>query len=368
MISKKSTLCIDARMYNHSGIGKYLQMLLPCFCDVYETTLLGYADQLSSLGPVANIIPFEAPIYSIGEQRNFRRVATRADLFWSPHYNVPLMPLKSKKRIVTIHDVYHLAFYNQLSRKQKLYARAVLNSATKLSDQVITVSNFSKKEIEKYTGCKSSKIQVVYNGVKQQASYQDETAVAGKYNLPDKYILFVGNVKPHKNLKALLQAYLLLNTGLKQEYKIVIVGKRDGFVTGDEELTHWINAHPEIQPGLIFTGYVAGEDMDTIYKKASLFVFPSKYEGFGLPPLEAMLNDCPVISSNAASLPEICGDAVVYFNPDNASELSGAITKVLTGPELHGQLKKDGQTRIKDFTWDYCAAKHIEIFNRTIAD
>lgn len=362
----KPKLCVDARMYNHSGIGKYLQMLLPYICDAYETTLLGDTETLASLSSAAKIIPFHSPIYSISEQRKYNKVIPAADMFWSPHYNVPLTGIRCKKRVATIHDVYHLAFYKGLSRKQKIYAKLVINAAVKRSDEVITVSIFSKDEIIKYTNGKHWKIQVVHNGVHQFTTESLNKNVNAAYNLPANYILFVGNVKPHKNLKTLLKAYLLLNDELKQQYKVVIVGKRDGFLTGDEELTRWINMKPEIQQNIVFTGYVANEDMDAVYKNASLFVFPSVYEGFGLPPLEAMLNNCPVIASSASSLPEVCGDAAIYFDPQNEIELCTKMTEVLTQKNISDAFVAKGQEQIKHFTWDECAAKHIEVFNRVI--
>jgi glycosyltransferase involved in cell wall biosynthesis len=365
-MQKKPKLCIDARMYKHSGIGKYLQMLLPYICSVYETTLLGDPEVLSPLVNEARIVPFYSPIYSIDEQWKYKKLIEPADLFWSPHYNVPLMGIPARKRIVTIHDVYHLAFYKALSRKQKLYAKVVMNAAVKLSDEVITVSGFSKNEIINYTGCKPEKINVIHNGVNQILANSAGQQVRAKYNLPNGYILFVGNVKPHKNLKILLKAYQLLSDELKQQYKIVIVGKRDGFLTGDSELISWIDALPGIQQNILFAGYVADEDMDAIYQNAALFVFPSVYEGFGLPLLEAMLNNCPVITSKTSSLPEVCGGAALYFDPQNEKELFTKITEVLTKKEMSDNLKAAGRQRIKQFTWDECAAEHIEIFNRVI--
>ena len=295
IVNSRVTLCIDCRMINHSGIGTYIRNLIPYFIEKYDTVLLGDPDELIGFN-AKNIISLKSKIYSIAEQIELFRKVPKCELFWSPHYNIPLLPIMSNHRVVTIHDVYHLAFYNELSRKQKIYAKLVINAAVKLSDKVITVSTFSKNEIIKYTGCKPGVIAVVYNGVDQFKKDTFNRDVNAVYNLPLNYILFVGNVKPHKNLKVLLKAYLLLSDELKQQYKVVIVGKRDGFLTGDEELTRWINTHPEIQADIVFTGYVANDDMDVIYQNASLFVFPSVYEGFGLPPLEAMLNNCPVIA------------------------------------------------------------------------
>lgn len=365
-MSTEPTLCIDARMYNHSGIGTYLQMVLPHICKTYKTILLGDPSILSDLSPIAKILPFHIPIYSISEQLAFNKIVPKSDLFWSPHFNVPLLGIKCKKRVVTIHDVYHLAFYKELSIKQKIYARLVMGAAVRNSDKIITVSEFSKDELIRHAGCKSSKIQVIYNGVNQENCDQNSIYVRNKYKLPDAYILFVGNVKPHKNLKTLLRSYLLLKEDIQAKYKVVIVGKRDGFLTGDEELTRWINLTPAIQKSLLFTGFVANEDLNVIYKNASLFIFPSIYEGFGLPPLEAMLNSCPVLASKSSSIPEVCGDAALYFNPFSETDLSEKISLILTNDELRQNLILRGSEQIRLFNWKESAVNHIKAFNELI--
>lgn len=366
MAGKGIRLTIDARMIHHSGIGKYLRMLMPFITKEYDVTLLGNPEQLAQFTPLAKVIAFTSPIYSIGEQIQLPKLVSHVDIFWSPHYNVPLRGIKCDKKVVTIHDVFHLAFYKDLPLKQKLYAKFVVNKAVKTSDAIITVSDFSKSEIIKYTGCMAGKIEVIYNGVEQNVINVNAEIVQKKYNLPSKYILFVGNVKPHKNLKTLLRAYLLLNERFKRIYKIVIAGKKDGFITGDDELINWVNTNDELRNSIVFTGYVDNEDMNGIYSNASLFVFPSVYEGFGLPPLEAMVNSCPVIASNASCIPEVCGPAALYFEPMDEYGLKNVIEKVLTDKATMDQLVSEGLERIKLFDWKNAADSHIRLFNQII--
>ncbi|MGY3211542.1 glycosyltransferase family 4 protein [Mucilaginibacter sp. HD30] len=354
-------MLFDIRMINSSGIGTYIRALLPAICQQFKTTLLtNDPDVLTGINNNFEILNFEAPIYSIKEQIKYITLPP-VDILFSPHYNSPILPVRAKKRVVTIHDVYHLAYYSQLSYTQKLYANLAINRSVKLSDRIITVSDFSKTEIIKYTGCSPEKISVIHNGVKQLTTLRPLNHVRKKYGLPDKYLLYVGNVKPHKNLKIFLDAYLLLVNSIKDEYKIVIAGKKDGFITGDNSLFDFIDTNSELKHNVIFTGYVEDNDMDTLYSAASLLVFPSFYEGFGLPPLEAMLNNCPVISSNAASLPEVCGDAAIFFEPFDKEDLAFKIMKVLRNGRLRRDLVSKGALRVKKFAWEVSAQKHLQL-------
>jgi glycosyltransferase involved in cell wall biosynthesis len=359
-------LCIDARMYNSSGIGTYIRQLIPYLLGNFQVTLLGDTEVLKDYKSAASLIEFKSPIYSIGEQRQFKKVIPATDLFWSPHFNVPYFSVPARKRIVTIHDVFHLAHYHELSLKQKIYAKLVINRAVKISDTIITVSDFSNQEIQKYTGAKAGKIHVIHNGVKQDRLVKDIELIRTKYNLPSKYILYVGNVKPHKNLKGLLGAYLNLPLHIQKDYKVLIVGKIDGFVTGDEALFSWIEDTPVLKNNIVFAGFVADEDMDTIYANASLLILPSLYEGFGLPPFEAMLNECPVLASNIPSLTEVCGEAATYFDPLNPQDIADKISATLDSKRIINKSIENGLNRIKLFQWKQSAEKHIEIFNQII--
>jgi glycosyltransferase involved in cell wall biosynthesis len=360
---EKKTLCIDARMVNSSGIGVYISELLMPLAGHYSLILLGDPAQLSKYSNIATIIPFLAPIYSLKEQYQLFKLVPKCDIFWSPHYNVPVLPVKAKYRVATIHDAYHLALALDLGRVKKLYARLIMRKALSLSKRVITVSNFSKNEIIHYTHGEAEKIQVIYNGVDQHPHVQAFEFLQPKYKLPEKYILFVGNVKPHKNLSALLESYLLLDNTITNKYKIVIVGKIDGFITGDEKIFELVNNNPVLKKNVQFTDYVDDDAISGIYKNASLFVFPSLYEGFGIPPLEAMSNHCAVAASDIESIKEICNSAVIYFNPYDKNNIAEQISLVLNDSELRLDLVKKGAERCQLFSWENSAQAHIKLFN-----
>jgi glycosyltransferase involved in cell wall biosynthesis len=363
---KKITLCIDARMIKNSGIGVYLTELLKLISGRFDLILLGDPGQLAMYEHTARIIPFFTPIYSIKEQYWLPRLVPQCDIFWSPHYNVPVLPIKAAYRVVTIHDVYHLALGHDLSPVKKIYAKFMIKRAVAQSKKVITVSNFSKNEILRYASCKDKKIQVIYNGVVRANQVQPFRTLENKYHLPEKYILFVGNVKPHKNLAVLLKSYLLLDASIINEYQIVVAGKIGGFITGDEATLNFVNDNPVLKEKVIFTGYVDDEDIAGLYHHASLFVFPSLYEGFGLPLLEAMANGCPVIASESSSIPEVCGDAAVYFSPLNEKDLCGKIEAMLNDQSQFDERIKKGFERARLFNWRESADQHINLFNRLL--
>jgi glycosyltransferase involved in cell wall biosynthesis len=362
---KEKHVLVDVRMIRHSGIGVYLTNVLSKLKDVREFKVLraGNDDEKEKKTSM-----LKSEIYSIKEQIEYLFRIPAVDIFWSPHYNVPMLPTRARKKVVTIHDVYHLAYAHTLTPFQKIYSRLMINAAVRLSDAVITVSEFSKSEILKYTGCNPGKITVIHNGVKQKTIIRDRVQTAQKYGISQQpYILFVGNVKPHKNLFTFLKAFTELPEDLYHVYQVVIVGKKDGMITGDAKLFSWINDTADLSKKLTFTGIVDDEDLDTVYAGASLFVFPSYYEGFGLPPLEAMVNGCPVIAAKSSSLPEVCGDAVLYFNPESSASIGAAITEVLTNRTSADTLITKGYTRAAQFTWENSAALHKQLFERLLS-
>ena len=360
-------LIVDARMLYSSGIGRYIREILKKITPYFDVLIIANSKGIEFAKE--NNIQYRlcnAPIYSFKEQFELAKFSDKKAIFWSPHYNIPIFPATWRYRIVTIHDVNHLALPEQFSFVKRLYAKFMFNSAVNKSDTIITVSNFSKNEIIKYTNYIPEKINVIYNGVEQKPILGDINLIKNKYALPNKYILYVGNVKPHKNLKLLLESYLLLNEEIKREYKIVIVGKYDGFITGDKELFSYINPVSELKNNIFFTGFVADEDMNTIYANASLFVFPSLYEGFGFPPLEAMACGCSTAVSNVASMPEVCGDASLYFNPLDVNDIADKMQMIIDNENLRQNLIVNGCERVKKFSWENAAKQHIELINECV--
>ena len=342
-------IAIDARMINSSGIGRYLQNLIPYILEKHEITLLGIKNELKLFSSFAQVqvIEMESDIYSIKEQIELNQKIPDCDLFWSPHYNIPLLPIKAKKRMVTIHDVYHLAFYDTLSFSQKMYAKLLINQAVKKSDVILTVSNFSKNEIIKYTQTKKN-IEVVYNGV-------DENLINNKKIDKENYILYVGNVKPHKNLVRALKAFKKIDN---QNLIFKIVGKKDNFITKDTEVEQLAI---ELGNRVEFTGYVEDSKLVELYKKAKIFLFPTLYEGFGIPPLEAQACGTPVICSNVASLPEVGGESVLYCDPCDINDIADKITLLLEDKSLQNELIQKGYENLKRFSWEKSAKKIIDI-------
>ena len=360
-------LCVDARMYRASGIGTYLQNLLPALGESFELTLLGDPDELAEVG--GRVIPTTIPIYSVAELLRFSRLVPRCDLFWSPHYNVPWRPVRAKARLVTIHDVFHLAHLSTLSLPQRGYATLAFRAAARFSEHIITVSEFSKTEIQRYLKVPDDRVSVIPNGVDHalfhpQTDEDQQRRVRKKYGLPPRWLLYVGNVKPHKNLITLIKAFAMLPESLSDRH-LVIVGQREGFITGDTELGRTLQNDPPLARRVHFTGFVEQADLPELYRLAELFVFPSKYEGFGLPPLEALACGCPVVVSDRASLPEICGAAADYVNPDSISELADKITAALQrSPAARDRKIQLGLERAQHYTWASSVAQHERLIRR----
>lgn len=356
-------LVIDFRMHKASGIGTYIKSILPFLVEKFEVILLGsraeIQDYVWSKG--VKILECKSKIYSIKEQLELPLKIPKCDIFWFPHYNIPILPIRAKFRVVTIHDAFHLAFYDTLNFMQKIYAKMIFNQALSRSDIVLSVSDFSRSEILKYTKTDKN-IFVVPNAIDEghfNHHYDSNAleAVARDYSLPKDFVLFVGNVKPHKNLKNLLFALE------KMDLNLVIVGKKDGFITGDSVISEIIQ-RKNLSDRIFFTGYVKDADIAAIYNLAKLFVFPSLYEGFGIPPLEAQACGCPVVCSNAASLPEACGDSVVYFDPHSVEDMRDKIQMVLDDENLQNELRAKGFENVKRFSWERSAKQIIEIMEK----
>jgi len=366
-----SKITIDARMINNSGIGVYIRNYTEYILknnEFSEIVLLGNKKELVKyFSKYSNWICKEitAPIYSIKEQLILPFLIPQCDIFWSPHYNIPLLPIKAKKRVVTLPDTAHLALSDSFgfSLIKKLYAQIVFKAATRISNTITTISKFSKNEIVKYTHTKPSKISTIYLGIDNSLfkplNKSELTKTLEKYKLPQKFILFVGNIKPHKNLSALLDGFLLAESQLKG-YNLVILGKKEGFITGDGKIFEQINNNEILKERVNFTGYVAEEDLPQIYNLASIFAFPSIYEGFGFPPLEAMACGCPVVCSDSASLPEVCGDAAFYVNATNPAEISSGLIEVLSNDKLKDNLIEKGFVKVNQYNWDKSSIQFID--------
>lgn len=347
---KLISLCIDARMKNSSGIGTYLRNLIPVFqkSEKFSITLL----EETKVAP-----------YSLKEQLFLPQYIPRCDLFWSPHFNVPLLPIRASKRIVTIHDVFLITPLSPLKPYEKWYARLLLTRAVKTASLIMTDSEFSKREIQKYLGVQKEKIHVIYLGIDQdlfshQVDPKKGQDVLKKYGIFQPYILFVGNLKPHKNIQGLLDAYALwLKRQGRQEHLILIGQAFDSF-----PIREFVYRNEGLRGQVHFLHAVTDQELSVFYQKAFVTVLPSFYEGFGFPPLEAMSAKSPVIVSSKASLEEVCGQAALYIDPESPESLYAALEKVKKESGLREKLICLGTLRARNFCWEAAGKSYVEHF------
>lgn len=345
-----------------SGIGRYIRGFVPFIIDEFNVTLLIRHEDKHNLLYKCNYVTIKSSIYSIKEQVELFLKVPKSDIFWSPHYNVPFLPIRARCRVVTIHDVFHLAHNKSLSTKQKLYAYLMMRNAVRSADVLLTVSMFTASELQRHLNV-TKNISVIYNATSSTDFYplkhDDINYVYSKYGLSNKFILYVGNVKPHKNLCNLLQA-------IKDEsdLNLVIVGNESGFITSDNDIFRLLENNTSLKNRVKFTGFVNDNELSCIYNLATLFVFPSIYEGFGIPPLEAQACGCPVVCSDIESLSEVCGDSALYFDPYSPDDILDKILKLYDNKTLQKKFIEKGFKNIQRFAWKKSAENLIKLLQK----
>jgi glycosyltransferase involved in cell wall biosynthesis len=352
-------IAIDARKLHDYGIGTYVRNLVHGLArqehdDTYVLLCRKEdAEYLRSLGPKFEPLLEGAGNYSLREQLSVPLALSRArvDLFHAPHYVVS--PLTRCPYVVTIHDCIHLRFPQYLpNRLAPTYARTMMQVAAKRARRVLTVSNASKQDILHYLRIPADKVEVIYNaldtGLAEPPSAEDIARVQERFLLTSPFILYAGNIKPHKNVDRLIEAYSILRRRGMEDTKLLIIGDAISKYPNLRRLVHRFQLHPHVR----FLGFVPEATLAALYRLASVFVFPSLYEGFGLPPLEAMSAGTPVVTSNVSSLPEVVGDAAVMIDPMDAGAIAEAMARVLGDPDLRADLIRKGHERVKVFSWE----------------
>lgn len=346
-------IAIDARMVEMSGIGTYIQHLLDS--GMYDIAL-GNDEKLAKYN-INNVIEFDSKIYGIKEQLKFpykKLKKLKPDILHIPHYNIPIF--YRGKMIVTIHDLTHQIYTEFLPNKfAYFYARFMVWLALRKAEKVITVSENTKKDILKRYKVDPNKIEVIYNAAGEEFKKKEKKDIEylyEKYSIPknEKIIMYVGNLKPHKNLERLLQAFSKMNN---ENIVLILVGK--AFKRYSELGS--IEEKLGISNKVIHTGMVEQNELVDLYNLADLFVFPSLYEGFGIPVLEALACDTPVICSNTSSLPEVGGDVVDYFDPLNVEDIKNKIEE-----NLEIKNKKNYKSQLEKFNWEKSIEKTKEIY------
>lgn len=280
-------------------------------------------------------------------------------------YITPLWLPKKIKVVTTIHDVSWKFYPRHIKKSDLFFLNVLIPISLKRANFVITVSQTSKKDIVSIYKLPSEKVVAIYNGVGEKfnsfiVSDAELGQVRKKYSLPENFILYVGTLQPRKNIPALLEAFNMLNTKYKiLNTKLVIAGGRGH--NYDKRIDMLMEKY-KLQDKVLFPGFVDEKDLPTMYKLSNIFVFPSLYEGFGIPVIEAMAMGAPVIVSNKSCLPEVVGEAGFIIDPDNSEEFAGVIYKILFNSDLRNCLIEKGYKRAKDFNWNKMAEETLKLY------
>lgn len=285
-----------------------------------------------------------------------------ADLSVFFNYIVP--PRVKGKIITTIHDMTYLRFPETMDRRNLTRITKDIRSSVARSNHILAVSEFSKQEIIELLKVEPEKISVVYNAPSVPAERVSANVLAERYSVQSPYLLYVGTIEPRKNLARLIRAYEQLRDESNFSHQLVLAG---GNGWGTEEV-HRTAQESKYTKDIIFTGYISGAEKSALYAGAAAFLFPSLYEGFGIPPLEAMRFGCPVVCADAASLPEVVGEAAVLVDPMNTASISRGIWRVLSDVDYAARLSALGSDQVEKFTWEASAQKLTEICRRVLEE
>lgn len=280
-------------------------------------------------------------------------------------YITPIWLPKHIKAITTIHDVSWKFYPQYIKKNDLLFLNTLIPLSLKRADKIITVSQTSKNDIVKIYKLPSEKVVMIYNGINTSVGYAipDSDYVMQKYNLPKDFILYIGTLQPRKNIPALLKAFSILNTKYKTpDTKLVIGGGRGH--NYDERIDVIVKKYM-FENNVVFPGYIDDEDLPTLYKLAKVFVFPSLYEGFGIPPIEAMAYGTPVVVSDKSCLPETVGDAGLVVDPENSKAFAEAMYRAIHDESLRRALIEKGYKRAGEFSWERAARETLKLYENS---
>ena len=372
---------IDARMIGSGyGIGRYIEQLVTHLLKIdneneYVFFVMEHGtwnmEQLRVKCKMSNVkcVPVRIPWYSWKEQVKLKPIIKKAkvDLMHFPHWNVPLT--YNDPFVVTIHDLIMFHYPRPEATTLgplKYWAkdrahRLVIRHAVRAAKHILTTSEFTKQDVHKTLAVPLEKMTTTYQapfGDKESRIRNQELGINSKFQIQKTYVLYVGAAYPHKNLEGLLKAWTIFQEKYGGEYQLVLVGKEDYF---------WRRLMSNVKcqmSNVVCTGFVSDVELGELYKSASLFVMPSLYEGFGLPPLEAMAHDVPVVSSNRTCLPEVLGEAALYFDPENYEQMAEVMWRGLTDEDVRFALKENAREELKRYSGNKLAEETLRAYER----
>ena len=371
-------IAIDVRRMTEFGVGTYIRNVVRTLgrLDRENKYLLigpsAKVEEIGSLPPNFHAVPLHQPERSLKGWWEFRAVLRQlnCDLLHVPNvFSVPrALPCPY---VMTVHDMLE---HMSLGRKRNDLWRSVHFQLTKRvlsgAERIFAVSNFTKTEMEKLFGIAPERIEVVYNAIDERflhghASAADRELIAKRYQVTYPFLLYAGRVSAHKNVVRMIEAFSALKGELEKEgaypdLKLIIIGDD---LSGNPDLRRTV-VRSGVQNDVRFLGFVPIEVLRIFYDSAKIFIFPSLYEGFGLPPLEAMAHGTPVVTSNVSSLPEVVGNAAVLVNPENVFEIMRALHRVLLDQGLRERMKERSYVQAGKFSWEKSVRRILEVYRQ----
>ena len=356
------------------GIGVYAKNLWEQFNSIEKQAVsFGKRDTTPKaaelLGEIKHL-PLSYPVQStltLLSNRPFlgsEKLGKEIDLFFAPDHHIP--KFDHTPVIATIMDAYPLIHPELVSQKLRKFKNIAFKSASKWADHIITISEYSKQDIIQYFNISEEKISVVPLGVNraffQTMPENEREAIRQKFALKEEFFIFVGTIQPRKNLSRLIEAYLALPSTLRQKHPLVIIGH---YGWGEEGLKQKLDGLGE-NDSIHHLQHVTDRELYALLQSALAMVYPSLYEGFGLPILEGFASQTPVITSSTTSIPEVAGNAACYVNPLDTVDIAAKMQQVAQDESLRKEMIEKGLKRAEAYTWEKCAEEHLMVFEKIV--
>lgn len=373
-------IAIDIRRMTEFGVGTYIRNVVRTLGRLdHETTylLIGRTEKVKEIGALpANFhtVALDGPERSLKGYREFRAVmrGLDSDLLHIPNlFSIPRsLPCPY---VMTVHDILdHLSRARQQTGFWRSFHFQLTKRVLRGAERILAVSNFTKIEIEKLFSIPAERIEVVYNAIDEKLLHghtnpQERELIAERYQVNYPFLLYAGRISPHKNVVRMIEAFSALKAELVKDelypdLKLIIIGDD---VSGNPDLRRTV-IRSGVQNDVRFLGFVPIEVLRIFYDAAKIFVFPSLYEGFGLPPLEAMAHGTPVVTSNVSSLPEVVGNAAVLVHPENVFEIMRALHRVLLDQPLRERMKERSYRQAAKFSWDKSVRRIMHVYREAV--